>query len=284
VLVANNALFAATNVTCTPSSVTTGVVPNSGTNAVQHIVFSLAPDAGQWALNFGGNQTTPNFNFNSDFNAVQAGLRALASINGANVNVTGDYSGGFYVTFVATLGAMAQPLITAPVNTLTQSSNPSAITITTTTPGAGPFAGTNAVQRLDFNFPPDSGHFQLVYNSSPSTIIPYTAAAIDVQNALNTIAGLTTTVTGNFTAGFVITYTGGSGLQPQPLLTVTNNTLAAGSAPVTITIPVCQMGIYPAQNLLTGVNADPVTVTTLVAAVDPEPNWAAAGGIVSICP
>lgn len=284
ITVFSNTLFAATNVICTPSRTTAGVLPNAGTNEVQRIIFSLVPDAGQWALNFNGNQTSPNFAFNANAAAIQSALQALPSIGVGNVTVTGGYTNGFTVTFIGALAAANQPAITVPVATVTNVGNQVNVTVQTITDGAGPFVGTDEVQRLDFNFPPDSGAFQLMFGVFATPSIPFGANAAAVQAALDTIAGLDVLVTGNFTAGYVIEFQNASGHQPQALLVVTNNTLAAGSAPVVITVPVCQTGRLPANNLKTGITACPVTVNVLVASTNPEPDWASAVGITGICP
>lgn len=98
-------------------------------------------------------------------------------------------------------------------------------------------AGIDEVQDIDFSAVPSSGDFKLQYNGSETTAaIPYTATNTDVQNALNALTSLSAVVvTGDFTAGFTVTFAGADGEQDQPLLVAVDNTLDGGAVTITIT-------------------------------------------------
>lgn len=114
----------------------------AGTDAIQHISFSSQPASGQWSLNFAG-QTTTTLGFSATAAQIQVALRALSTINGPYVNVTGDYISGFDVEFVSNLGKAPQVLMTHPTNTL-QNITPTAVTINivTSQPGLLPVPPT----------------------------------------------------------------------------------------------------------------------------------------------
>ncbi len=139
------------------------------------------------------------------------------------------------------------------------------------TTGATLIAGTNEQQQLLFSSVPAAGAFQVEFGNQTSTPIPYNASANTVQTALNTMSYVGgCTVTGNFTSGFTVTFGGVSGLQPQNLLTITNNTLFNGSAvAVTVTVTelvlgVCQ-GTVNCQALVTGpVTAPAYSMTNIL--------------------
>lgn len=281
----NNSMTAATAVVPTVDTITPGASPNGGTNEHQKVVFSQVPTTGNWTLNYNGNTTT-SLNYNDPASTVQAALLALPSVGAGNVAVAGDYTNGFTVIFQNSLGAQDTPLITNPNNTLFNGLVAVDITFQTPVPGALPFAGTNEVQKILFPFIPDAGSFALKYGPDTTTLINWNDNNTTVQGALNALTGLSTVVvTGDFTVGFTVTFQGADGLQDQPLLLIQTNTLSASSAPVTLNITVCQVGKRPAQNLK-DITPAPVTVgvVTTTDGVNPEPDWANAVGIASICP
>lgn len=95
-----------------------------------------------------------------------------------------------------------------------------------------------AVQEISFSAVPASGTWELSYNGNTTSSLAFNAPATggsSVQAALQALSGLgAVTVSGNETAGFVVTFTGVT--NPLPLLVATNSLLDSGSAPVTITI------------------------------------------------
>lgn len=107
--------------------------------------------------------------------------------------------------------------------------------------------GTDEVQTITFSGTPTSGSFKLKYNTETTATINYDAINTDVQDALNALASLSAvTVTGNFAAGFVVTFAGADGKQEQPILVEDSNTLDDGGA-VTITITETTPGVYQGE-------------------------------------
>lgn len=107
--------------------------------------------------------------------------------------------------------------------------------------------GIDEVQSLAFSAIPDSGSFQLIFGAETTTAILFSDAAIDVENALNALTTLSAvSVTGDFTSGFVITFTGADGEATQSKLQVTNNTLVLlPSTAVTVTVTEDTKGFPP---------------------------------------
>ena len=107
-------------------------------------------------------------------------------------------------------------------------------------------AGTDEVQTITFSAVPDDGLCTLVFDGDETVDIEYTATATDVENALNGLSSLSTvTVTGDFSTGFVITFTGTDGQKDQELLLSNSNTLTSSSIDVTITITQTTPGVLP---------------------------------------
>lgn len=98
-------------------------------------------------------------------------------------------------------------------------------------------AGVDEVQQINFSSLPVAGQFRLKYLSEITAPIAYNATALDIQNALNALNKLDgLTVTGNFAAGFVVTFAGNSGKINHSMLDFDSNTLTnAVSAAVNIT-------------------------------------------------
>lgn len=89
----------------------------AGQSCVQTINFASVPSAGSWSLALGGSITSA-LAFNATASQVQTAIRALKFASACTV--TGNYSGGFVVTFVGagTGGFMVQPLFVVSTNTL----------------------------------------------------------------------------------------------------------------------------------------------------------------------
>lgn len=123
------------SVSGTPSSrfaTNNDAVLAAGQDEEQLIEFSNVPDAGTWRLNWRG-QDTITFNFNDNAAAIEAALNDLPF--GEGIEVSGNYSIGFTVSFAGNAGKQEQPEIVVDLNALTESSNPVGITISTTTQG-----------------------------------------------------------------------------------------------------------------------------------------------------
>ena len=134
-------------------------------------------------------------------------------------------------------------------------------------------AGTNEVQQLLFSGVPDNGAFILSLFNQATALIQYNAAASDVAAALNALDALGggVTVTGDFTSGFLITFAGVDGQQPQPLLQVDTNTLAIGSSAVGITPSVVTEGVAQATVTATATTLGSVAAPALTLTVIDTP-------------
>lgn len=100
-----------------------------------------------------------------------------------------------------------------------------------------PYADTpavTAVQLVSFSTVPASGSYKLKYGLLETTSLLFSDNAAAVQSALRALAGLTTvTVTGDTTAGFVVTFVGVSG--PATLLVSDENSLQ-DSTPINVDV------------------------------------------------
>lgn len=138
-------------------------------------------------------------------------------------------------------------------------------TISTVTLGLG----IDEVQDITFSAIPVSGGFRLSYKDEDTVLFNFDATNLDLESALNQLSKLSeVTVSGDFSLGFTVTFTGDDGLRPQPELIIKDNTLEDSlSATIDITITETTEGEYQAtaqvQALDTGItiaNADSITV------------------------
>lgn len=114
---------------------TTAINPDQtvDTDEVQSVTITGSPTGGTFTLTFDGD-TTSAINYNAAASTVQTALRALDSIDGANVTVTGSAGGPYTVTFVNELGAQNVAAMTASGAGLTGGTSPG-VTIATVTAG-----------------------------------------------------------------------------------------------------------------------------------------------------
>lgn len=100
-----------------------------------------------------------------------------------------------------------------------------------------------AQQLITFSIVPTSGSYKLTYGVSETGAIAYNDNAAAVQVALRLLSGLSSvTVTGDYTSGFTVVFTGVSG--PATLLTNTSNSLqGAGSEDSFLTIATTVVGV-----------------------------------------
>jgi len=118
-------------------------------------------------------------------------------------------------------------------------------TIFETTDNVTLVAGVDEIQTITFDTVPDEGSFTVLYLNEEIAVVNYDEAAAEFQVALRALDGLSeVTVSGTFTAGFVVTFTGADGVQEQPLLVEEINTLKTASTGVTITITETTPGEY----------------------------------------
>jgi len=268
--VAQNDLSSDQAVTPTISTEQAG---GGGFNEVQKIVFDFRPDAGQWRIEFDGEETIL-LTSGETFQTIETALEDLTNIGAGNVEVSGDFDNGFILTFRGALADTDVAEITIPFNTLTID-QPVTINITEEVQGRPADVGEDEVQRVDFDYVPDAGGWKLDYDGETTGALAFNSAAIDVQNALNGLASLSAvTVSGDYSGGFVITFAGADGKFDHPELTIVDNTLFTSSAPVTFdTCEDAQDGQYPANNLKQGVNPVTITPSTSTEGINPEPDW-----------
>ena len=106
-------------------------------------------------------------------------------------------------------------------------------------------AGTDEVQTITFSGTPTSGAFTLIFDGEETASIAWNDNAAAVQTALNNLIALSAvTVAGSFAAGFVVTFAGADGEQPQSALTEGANTLDDGGA-VTFAVVETTPGAIP---------------------------------------
>lgn len=116
-------------------------------------------------------------------------------------------------------------------------------------------AGTNAVQLIEFVSEPDSGDWSLVFDGEEGSTLAYNDNAAAVESSLEGISGITSvTVSGNYTTGFTVTFTGVDGAQPQLTIRVGDNTLTDGGAQVGVQVTEVTPGVLP--NVLVQLEAE----------------------------
>jgi uncharacterized phage protein gp47/JayE len=106
-------------------------------------------------------------------------------------------------------------------------------------------AGIDEVQTITFSGVPTSGEFKLSYGGNNTNAIQWSDTNTTIETELNGLPGLSEVdVTGDFTAGFTVTFTGADGEKEQALLTTLDNTLSDGGS-VTITVNEETKGYLP---------------------------------------
>jgi len=220
----------------TVASPTFGWIRFTGNAEEQKITFAAVPTSGTWRIEWNGNQTT-DLAFNANAAAVQSAINLLTG-PGLPVTVTGNYTIGFSVVWTS--------FVNVPEMTFTD-------------------PGTDEVQKVQFTDIPDDGTFRLNYNGQDTVNIAFNDDAAYIENALENLPNLTDVdVTGNFTIGFTITFKNQDGKQPQPQITIVNNTLTKLLAVVTPSVSTLTQGIYSQQNLKNGLISDPISIATLI--------------------
>lgn len=157
--------------------------------------------------------------------------------------------------FFGTVGQTVPPNVQIAVDgassSIFQTDNTSTLTL---------IAGTNAVQTITFSGTPASGTWTITFGSLTTGPLAYNCTASDVQTALNALTGLSGcfTVTGNFAAGFVVTFVSTQGLQPQDLLGVSSSLLTAGAVAITGAAAHTTPGVAQASTSVTCTVTGPV--------------------------
>lgn len=175
-------------------------------NAIQNVTFGAVPTAGTFKLaDWLGNQTT-TLNWNDSGATIKTALNALTAINGGVSAVT--YAAGVIaITFGTPLGNQAVPLITVPVNALTNNA-----------------VLTSNIQTLFAEPLPLAGTFELMFKGKTTTALKYNATAGQIQaafQALSTVGAGNCLVSGfSFVNGFSFAFTGALANAPQPTIQV----------------------------------------------------------------
>lgn len=120
-------------------------------------------------------------------------------------------------------------------------------------------AGVDEVQHLSFSQTPDAGTWAITLPDSQVTAsLAYNANAAAIQAAIRLLSGWeTVTVSGSY-SGFVITFTGSSGLQPWGLVSATGS-ITHTSSPVTVTTSETTLGVAQGVGIMVA-DADGPTV------------------------
>ena len=98
------------------------------------------------------------------------------------------------------------------------------------------FPGTDEVQLILFSATPNAGTWTITYGANTTGVMTSAATAVTVQAALQALPGTPAiVVTGNFTNGFTLSFTGNVGKSPQTNVIV-NSSLLFGVTPVVATV------------------------------------------------
>jgi hypothetical protein len=215
---------------------TTGWTRYAGSQEQQKITFSAVPGSGTWRLEW-NSQTTSDLAFNATASQVQTAFNLLTGH--AGVVVTGDYTGGFFITFN---GNNTYPPITLNA------------------------AGIDSIQTINFSAVPDDGTFQLIFKSQTTIHIAYDDPTAQVQSDFSALSSVNScAVSGTPGVSFAFHFQGPDGAQAEPAITVASNSLTRASSPVILTVVQTQVGDSPASNLKNGSTPVVVTVTQTMA-------------------
>jgi hypothetical protein len=103
-------------------------------------------------------------------------------------------------------------------------------TVTVTQEGS---TGVPEQQTIFFSAVPTIGSFTLTLGIETTSPLPFNASTASIKSALEALSAVNVvTVTGNFSSGIVVTFD--NPVQPYPVLTVSNNSLAVNAVAVTV--------------------------------------------------
>ena len=191
----------------------TAIISSGGVaqNEKQTITPSLTPTGGTYTITFGADTTTV-LNWDANIATIQAALEALASIGTGNISVSVDGS-SIVLEFIGTLANTPESLVTG-TSLLTKDIGATIV-------------GTTS-QSITFDNVPTSGDWTLSYGSATTGSLAYNISATDLQTAIQGLdasfptATPPVTVTGDFTSGFTVDF---SGITSPSTLTMASNTL-----------------------------------------------------------
>jgi hypothetical protein len=174
-------------------------IEDVGFDEIQLISFDQVPNAGSFGLDFDGQITAP-IPYTASATDIKTALQALSNID--LVDVSGDFTNGFEVIFK---GINAKQ----PVIQMTQALLAS--------------SGVDEVQTISFGSVPDSGTWRLHFDGEWTQDMAYNASNIVIQTELNALSSLSgVVVTGDYSTGIVITFSGSDGKQNRVLLDANN--------------------------------------------------------------
>jgi len=138
--------------------------------------------------------------------------------------------------------------------------------------------GVDEVQKITFGSAAVSGSFVLTFRNETMAPLSFSATASDIQSELNGLNSLSEcAVSGNASNGFVITFAGVNGKQPQPLIAVSSNTLTNSSnLAVSVSVSELVLGVPQASVSVTATVTGPTVaparsltvITTPVSGLD----------------
>lgn len=130
--------------------------------------------------------------------------------------------------------------------------------------------GMSAQQTITPSTPPASGTYRLSFRGQKTTVLNWNSTSLAVQAALNDLSTIeSVTVTGNLASGLTVSFVGADGLQPQPLILLTDNTVQDSSPDlvefdVITTVAGVAQGMSDAEASETGeVDAPPGSLTNI---------------------
>ncbi len=233
-------------------SINNAISGAAGTNEVQTLSLGGAT-SGSFTLTFNAATTAP-IPFNDTAANIQIALRALSTINGPNVTVTGSVAGPFTITFIGTLQSTDVGTILLGAGSLVGASGESVVTAT---PGV---VGTDEVDVVTLTGSPIGGTFTLTFGAQTTTDLAYNASSVEVHDAfvaLSTVGVGNAAVTGGLGGPYTITFLAGLGSTNVGAVTATATSLvSAGSATITESV----MGVAATDYTYIPVNPDQVSL------------------------
>ncbi len=145
----------------------------AGTDEIQTLTITGAT-GGTFTASFNGVATSP-LAYNVSAADLQTALRALSTINGANVTVSGSAGGPYTITFVGSLGKANVPMVVADASGLTGAGTPT-IAVVQSTPGV-PATAVAAHATLEIM----QGHLSRLYEGTTGTAF---ASLVELSGSL----------------------------------------------------------------------------------------------------